>query len=461
LDGLLYFRNADLIPRLCVPHEKVPLVLHEAHDSAFEGAHSGAEALWRKLRENYFWPRMFKDIESFCSSCDVCQKTKHRNFKDFGFLRPQDIPSAPYESISLDLIGPLLLSEDEYTAILVIVCRLTKHAQFIPTVMELNSAGFAYLVFRHVICRFGLPKSIYANRDGRWFSDFWMAISSYLKSKMILSSARHPQHDGQTEIVNQRLEIMLRAFVAEDLATWARWLPLLEHAYNSTIHSSTRYAPSQLLYGFMPKGPLDMANPRSKRMALLRANDSDVDTFLRDIEVHQDVARQAVAAAQEKQAHAYDAGRRARTVARGDQVLINPHSLQWMESKGKSAKLRQRWIGPFVVQDRVSANAYRVKLPPAFAGRNVINLEHLRPYTTSPTKFGSRVSLPNTRLHVQEGEEHEIEEILAHKYDRKRRTIVYLVRFRGYTSLADKWLSARDLRDVPDILRAYQAQQNL
>jgi hypothetical protein len=461
VDGLLYFRDADHIPRLCVPKSKIPLVLQEGHDSAFETAHAGPKALWRRLRETYFWPRMSKDIDLYCASCDVCQKTKHRNFKSYGYLRPQDIPSAPYESISLDLIGPLSLSDDQFSAVLVVVDRLTKHAQFIPTVMELNAEGFAYLVYRHVICRFGLPRSIYADRDGRWLSDFWMAISSYLKSKMILSSARHPQHDGQTEIINQRLEIMLRAYVSQDLSTWARWLPALEHAYNSLVSSSTRYAPNQLLYGFVPLGPLDLANPRSKRMQLLRQNDGQIDGFLRDIETHRDMARLAIAEAQEKQAHAYDAGRRARTFGKGERVLVNPHSLEWLESKGKTAKLRQRWIGPFDVIERVSVNSYRLKLPRAFAGSNVINLQHLKPYVSSPPTFGNRPTLPNTRLHLQEGEEPEVEDILAHRWDRMRQTIVYLVRFKGYSSMADKWLSTRDLRDVAGLLRAYQIKNNL
>jgi hypothetical protein len=460
-DGLLYFRDADLIPRLCVPREKIPSVLAEAHNSAYDAAHAGAEALWRKLKTNFFWPRMIKDVEAYCETCDVCQKTKHRNFTRFGYLRPQDIAAAPFESISLDLIGPLAESDDEFTAILVIVDRLTKSALFVPTVMDLNAEGFAYLVFRHVFCKFGLPSTIYADRDGRWFSDFWTAISSYLKTRMVLSSARHPQHDGQTEIVNQRLEIMLRAYVAEDQSTWARWLPLLEHAYNSAIHSSTGYAPYQLLYGYTPKAPLDLANPRSRSMMLLRENRLDIHQFLSDIETHRDIARDAIAVAQEKQAHAYDARRRPLEFQKGELVLVNPHSLEWLESKGSSVKLRQRWIGPFPVIKRVSANTYKLKLPPSFPGNNVVNLQHLRPYLSSPSFFGKRTSLPDTRLHLQEGEQHDVEEIVAHRYDRKRRKIVYLVRFQGYSSLADKWLTPRALRDVSDLLRSYQVANNL
>jgi hypothetical protein len=459
-DGLLYFLDADFTPRLCVPSAMVPSILREHHKSPLEGAHASTERMWLNLKDLFFWPRMKKDVKRFCESCDVCQKVKPRNFSNFGFLKPNNISGAPYDSVSLDLIGPLPAS-DGYSAILVVVDRLTKHAQFLPTVFELNTEGFAYLFVRHVVCRFSLPRSIYADRDGRWLSDFWTAIAGYLKTRMLLSSARHPQHDGQTEIVNRQLEIMLRAYVAEDQSSWARWIPMLEHAYNVTVHSSTNYAPYQLLYGFTPKGPLDYANPHARRMQLLREGREDIDTFLTDLETHRQMARDSIAAAQETQAHAYDAGRRHIEFAKGSKVLVNPHSLEWLESKGAGAKLRQRWIGPYDVAERVSLNTYRVKLPKSFPGSGVINVEHLRQYRTSPPEFGVRATLPDTRQFLQEGETYEVDSIRAHRYDKRRRNLVYLTSFKGYSSLADKWLTARDLTDVPGVLRAYQLANDL
>jgi hypothetical protein len=208
------------VPRLYVPRRMVPSVLIDAHESAHISAHAGPLKLYQILSDRFYWRRMKKDIERFCSTCDVCQKIKPLNFGKFGYLQPNDIPTRPYESISLDLIGPLPESSG-YTAILVIVCRLSKHSQFIHTTFSLDTAGFAHLFVKNVACRYGLPDSIYADRDGRWFSGFWREVSSQMRIRMALSSARHPQHDGQTEIVNRRLEWMLRAYVAEDRSSWA------------------------------------------------------------------------------------------------------------------------------------------------------------------------------------------------------------------------------------------------
>ena len=172
---------------------------------------------------------MKKDVLLFCASCDVCQKTKPSNFNRYGRLRPHSIPSRPYESVSMDLIVNLPWSEG-FNAILVVVDRLSKHAQFVPTTTGLNAQGFAALFLKHVICRFGIPSNIVSDRDPRWTSEFWKEVARLVRTEMLLSSSHHPQHDGQTEIVNRQLETMLRAYVAEDRTTWAEWLPLLEHA---------------------------------------------------------------------------------------------------------------------------------------------------------------------------------------------------------------------------------------
>jgi hypothetical protein len=160
--GLLFFRNADYHPRLCVPKAKRNLTIAEAHEAPIESAHISPERLWSKLSGKFYWKRMKRDIEEFGDSCDVCQKIKNRNFTRFGYLTPNPIPSKPYESISLDLIVNLPWSGD-YNAILVVVDRLSKHASFIPTTSGLTAQGFAELFVAHIVSRFGLPDSIIAD----------------------------------------------------------------------------------------------------------------------------------------------------------------------------------------------------------------------------------------------------------------------------------------------------------
>lgn len=455
---LLYFLDADFQPRLCVPQAVRPTILKEAHDSPFGSAHASPEKLWQLLSQKFYWPRMRVDINRFCESCDTCQKTKPSNFNRFGFLIPNPIPHRPYQSISMDLIVNLPWS-GEYNAIFVVVDRLSKHAQFLPTTTGLTSKGFTYMFVRNVACRFGLPDSIITDRDPRWTSDFWNAVTKFIKTKMSLSSSHHPQHDGQTEIVNKKLETMLRAYVASDRSDWAEWLHILEFAYNSTPHASTGVAPYLLLYGFNPKGPLDFLSGDSVTTSY--SLDAKADNFLKAIQGHRENARLAIARSQVKQVESYNKGRRPVEFAVGSKVLVNPHSLEWIESKADRVKLVQRWIGLFEVTEVVSPKTYRLRMSDKYPGSPLFSIDHLKAYHESPTEFGERQTLPETRSHRPASEEYEVDTIVGHRYNHSRKRYEYLVRWLGYSPLHDTWQTERDLRNARILLSDYRSKNDL
>ena len=321
--GLLYFIDPDYQPRLCVPKSQQNFVLKEAHENPMESSHAGPERLWQQLSQKFYWKRMKTDILAFASSCDVCQKTKFSNFNKFGFLIPNPIPLRPYQSISMDFVVNLPWSE-QFNAIFVVVDRLTKHASFIPTTTGLTAEEFGELYVKHIGCRFGLPESIITDRDPRWTSDFWKGIAKCLKTRMSLSSSHHPQHDGQTEIVNKQLATMLRAYVNDDLSDWSAWLHILEFAYNNSIHGSTGTSPFFLLYGFHPRTPLDFLTP-IKEGTTSYSLSPDAVTFLETLAMHRESARRAIAVAQDKQATQYNKSRRpVPELKKGSRVLVNP-----------------------------------------------------------------------------------------------------------------------------------------
>ena len=121
----------------------------------------------------------------------------------------------------------------------------------------MDTTQFAKLFVESVVLKYGVPTHLISDRDPRWTSAFWRAVAKELGIHLSLSSAHHPQHDGQTEAVNQTLETMLRAYVHADRSAWAKWLPLVCHAYNSSHHSATGYTPHFLLYGMEASTDLD------------------------------------------------------------------------------------------------------------------------------------------------------------------------------------------------------------
>jgi len=456
--GLLYFVDPDYQPRLCVPNSHRSFVLKEAHENPMESSHAGPERLWQQLSQKFYWKRMKTDILAFAHSCDICQKTKFTNFNKFGYLIPNPIPSRPYQSVSMDFIVNLPWS-GEFNAIFVVVDRLTKHANFIPTTTGLTAEEFGGLYVKHIGCRFGLPESIITDRDPRWTSDFWKGVAKYIKTKMSLSSLHHPQHDGQTEIVNKQLVTMLRAYMNEDLSDWALWLHILEFAYNNATHSSIGTTPFFLLYGFHPRTPLDFLRPGDMEVSSYSLS-PEVVSFLETLAMHRDSARRAIATAQDKQATQYNKNRHeVPEFPKGTKVLVNLHSLEWVDAKGVGAKLKQRWIGPFEVVQKINPNVYRLRMSDCYPGLPVFNIEHLKRYTPSDEKWGNRTVMQESRRQKPASEEYSVESIIGHR--RGKRGMEWLVRWEGYGPQFDTWEPTSFLRNAPIVLNEYKRANGL
>lgn len=177
--------------------------------------------------------------------------------------------------------------------------------------------------------------------------------------------------------------------------------------------------------------------------------------------MEREAARLAIAAAQDKQARSHNKGRRMIDFEPGSLVLVNPHSLEWLESKGEGKKLVQRWIGPFEVMERVNPKVFRLRMGDNYPGSPVFNVDHLKKYSPSPKEFGDRTILPATRLRKPASEEYDVESIVGHKRDKRTGKINYLVRWKDYSPLHDSWLPERALKNAPEVLREYRKKAKL
>lgn len=166
--GLLYFIDADFKPRLCFPKACVNFILCSVHESAYKSAHASPEKLIKRLREVFFWTSMRYDAVRWCKTCDICQKTKIDRQKKAGGLQPAHIPRRPFSTVTLDLITGLPVSdESKYTAILVLVDKLSKFGVFVPTHNELTSEGFAQIFVEKIVLQYGVPRVLILDWDGR------------------------------------------------------------------------------------------------------------------------------------------------------------------------------------------------------------------------------------------------------------------------------------------------------
>ena len=151
-------------------------------------------------------------VNHYVQSCEICQRTKSACHRPYGLLEPLPIADKPWSSVSIDFIVKLPESNG-FDSILVVVCRCTKMAHFIPCLETITAPELAQLYFENIFKLHGLPETLISDRGPQFKSHFWKAFWTLLGTKPTLSSSYHAETDGQTERVNQCVEQYLRCFV--------------------------------------------------------------------------------------------------------------------------------------------------------------------------------------------------------------------------------------------------------
>ncbi|KAG0159971.1 hypothetical protein PDIDSM_7498 [Penicillium digitatum] len=300
----------------------------------------------------------------------------------------------------MDFITHLPLSYG-YDAILVVVDRLTKMKHFIHCKGTCNAEEAARLYTRHVWKLHGLPNTVVSDRGPQFVAQFWKHPTKRLRITNLLSTAYHPETDGQTERANAVLEQYLRAYVSYLQDDWSEWLPLAEFTANSHYSESTRVSPFYANYGFTPASELT----EYVRAEILSAQ-----------------------ARYEEQTNRHRAP--ARRYRPGQLVWLNARNIRTLRPQ---KKLDWKNRGPFKVLEAISAHAYKLELPASMKIHPVFNVSLLQPAATNPVN--GQVTEPAPPVEVEGLEEWEVEDILDSRWERRGRggpRLKYTVKWIGY-----------------------------
>src|SRR5450759_13361 len=202
--------------------------------------------------KGYVSAEMKKDVLKYVQSCYSCQKNRPMYRAKGGLLKPLPIAAGPWESISMDFIQGLPLSHG-FNAILTIVDRFFKMANFVPTRKTVSATEVATVVFDHVYKMWGLPTHILSDRDSQITGNFRRALFHFSGTDLTRGSAYHHETNGQTERVNLAIEEYLRHFVSANQKDWPKHITMGEFKYNSSVHSATGFAPFFLATGRTPR----------------------------------------------------------------------------------------------------------------------------------------------------------------------------------------------------------------
>jgi RNase H-like domain found in reverse transcriptase/Reverse transcriptase (RNA-dependent DNA polymerase)/Integrase zinc binding domain len=414
-DGLVYMTNKGKQEVLCIPrkitkdYSLTATIIDQAH--AILG-HFGAQKTADYIRRWYWWPRMGNEITKFCDSCGTCQANKTSTQRPVGLLHPLPIPNRPWGSIGMDFMGPFPESEG-YDYLWVIICRLTSQVHLVPVKTTIKASELAWIYVKEVVRLHGLPDSIVSDRDSKFTSKFWRETHRLLGTKLLMSTAFHPQTDGATERANRSIGQVLRTMIQPDQRDWVEKLPMTEFALNSCISSSTGFAPFELNYGFLPMfiggiSPNDEAKPGIKR-------------FLNQAISNLEMAHDAIIESRVTQTRQANRRRRPEDkISEGDKVYLSTENLSL--PKSRTRKLMPKYIGPYKVTDSHPAESrYTLDLPAELKARRIhptFHVSRLRPYTKNDDRvFPKREARAYYDFGDAEDNEWLVDDILAHRWD--------------------------------------------
>lgn len=351
------------------------------HESSI-GGHSGIQATIKKVRAYFVWDTITADIKLWVQECEVCQRHKPESISYPGLLQPLELPYKPWTDISMDFIEGLPNSEGR-TVILVIIDRFSKFAHFIGLHHPYTTSTIARVFIDHIYSIHGLPQTIVTDRDKIFVSLFWQTLFKQLGVKLCLSSAYHPQSDGQTERLNRYLECYLRCMCSDHPKKWWSWLNLAQWWYNTNYHNALQCTPFQALFG-MPPPHLNFHQIESSRLPA-------VDNFIRDRSGVLADLRNKLLHAQVRMKNYTDQHRTERKFEIGDWVFLKlqPYKQSTLAQRS-SFKLAPRYYGPYVVLEKIGQVAYKLDLPSYAQIHNVFHVSLLKKHIgsqarTSPT----------------------------------------------------------------------------
>lgn len=451
-DDILYKDNTVYVPNDSALRS---VLLQQHHDDPIAG-HFGVARTSELLKRKFYWPGMSRDVAEYVQTCDTCQLRKVHRHKPYGELQSLPIPAGPGDSISLDFITdlpPSKLNGTVYDAILVVIDRYTKYAWFIATIKKLKAEGFATLMFDSVFCHIGYPRNIISDRGSIFTSRYWKALCFQLGVQRRLSTAFHPQTDGQTERMNQVLEHYLRTYTNMRQDDWASLLTTAQFAANNSVNASIGTTPFRALMGFNPRLPFEEDLPVTNQPAV-----ADRIEMLKD--ARQDL-EQHLRVATETQAKYYNKRHQPMTFKVGDKVKLNMKNIRTYRP---SKKLDLRHEGPLTVTECIGRQAYRLNIPSKWRRiHKVFHVSLLEPYHvrdgTDPEKEFPPIVTDEGNEEEEPVVEWEVEDIVAHQFRKEKGRLQpwYLVKWKGYPSYENSWEPANHLANASELLDEYNA----
>jgi hypothetical protein len=367
--------------------------------------HEGVHRTLHRLRRDFHFPNMRRLVQDFVRECATCQKYKSEHLHPAGLLQPLPIPSVVWADIGLDSVEALPQVHGK-TVILSVIDHFSKYAHFILLAHPYTAESVAQAFFSDIVHLHSIPQSIVSDRNPVFTSAFWRELMRLMGTKLLMSSAFHPQTDGQTEAANRVIVMYLWCFTGDRPCQWIRWLPWAEYVYSTAYQSSLRDTPFQVVYGRHTPS-IHSYEPGETRVAAVAQEMEAREALLADVRYH-------LKQAQLVQKLHYDRQHRPVSFAVGDWALLRlrqcaasslPRTSTW--------KLKPRYVGPYRVVAIINPVAVRL--------HDVFHVEVLKKFVGMPPDvlpplplMVDGVVVPTPKRVVQGLRAHGVRQVLLH-----------------------------------------------
>ncbi|CAM4953207.1 unnamed protein product [Rotaria socialis] len=351
-----YFMKNDLLMHRSKPSAPyVPqgelrrTILKVYHDTAANGAHFGRDKTIHKIKTRYFWPSMYKDITNYIKSCILCAQYNPRRHKTPGRLKPIKPPDGVWQLVSMDFHGPINPTSQRGNKYIISLTDVLSKFVVTKAVRDNTAQTAVRFIKEDIITKFGTPRCILTDNGTHFTSSLMNELFKCIGTTHLYSTPYHPQTNGQIERYNSTVDAKIAALSNLRKTDWDDQLPFVTFNYNTSIHSSTKQVPFQMMYGRIPVLPFDY----QKDNVILSHDSEHVNKLNQFLQKLNEQAKIHIIKNQERYKQRYDTHRSNPSYKIGDLVLVKTLNIRY--------KFDIRYEGPFRIIKKITEKTFIVQ----------------------------------------------------------------------------------------------------
>ena len=329
-------------------------VLRSYHDSIAGGGHLGIQKTFEAIRQKFYWPHMYQDVQDYVLSCDVCQRVKVDRRQPRVPMTNMPITDT-FDSWHIDFLGPLPRTEEgSYAFILLVVDRYSRWSEAFP-MRDQDAKSVAKVLFNEIFARYGAPRVLVSDRGTQFMSRLVSALCEMFDVTRHHCSSYHAKTNSACERTNSTIAQTLRAYTDENQKNWADFLPAAMMALRSSPASGTGLSPFHLLFGKEMNLPIDTSLIPKTTLGLDAQN--FFERLLKRLKAAKEIAGANIKISQEKSKQRHDLKAKDPDLKVGDNVLLKNLKVP----KGLSPKLYPKTKGPFYITELGPNFTYKLR----------------------------------------------------------------------------------------------------